>query len=321
MAENNNKMSLEKAIKKNYDLTPLTTFKIGGRAEFFAVAKNRRELIEAVNWAKIKKLPLLFIAGGSNILITKKKITGLVIKISGDEYSVKGNSLSAWAGTSMSKLAGVAADSGLSGLEWALGIPGSVGGAVRGNAGAYGSDISGQVAEVEAYDLTKDKLMKFNHQSCGFSYRHSVFKQKKNLLIIKVEIKLNRGKSAEIKKLARKNLLSRKRTNPKEPSAGCIFKNLEYNKLIEENRELAEYLIAKGLFRNGKIGAGYLIGELKLKGKAVGGSKISEKHANFIVNTGHANANNVIALVNLIKKKVKNHYGINLDEEIVYFGG
>lgn len=311
---------IEKSLKRNYDLTALTTFKIGGRAEFFVMVKNRRELIEAVSWAKIKKLPLSFFAGGSNILITKKKIRGLVIKISGEEYSVKGNIISGWVGTGLSKLAGITFDLSLSGLEWALGLPGSLGGAVRGNAGAYGSDMSGQVAEVEAYDRVKGKLVKLNNQDCTFSYRHSIFKENRNLFIVNIKLKLSRGRTAEIMNLAKKNLHNRRRTNPKEPSAGCIFKNLEYSKLIKQNYELAKDLADKGLFRGGKIGVGYLINQLGLKGQARGGAKISEKHANFIVNTGKATAKDVLSLINLIKKKVRNHYKINLEEEIECFG-
>ncbi|MCX6798369.1 MAG: UDP-N-acetylmuramate dehydrogenase [Candidatus Falkowbacteria bacterium] len=314
-------MLVEKIIKKNYDLTPLTTFKIGGRAEFFVLVKNQEELIESINWAKRNKLPLLLLAGGSNILITKKKIRGLVIKISGEKYSIKGNTISAWAGTGLSKLARIAIGLSLSGLEWALGIPGSLGGAVRGNAGAYGNDISQQVSEVVAYDAANDRLVKLNNQACGFSYRHSIFKQNKNLFIVSVKLKLSQGPIDEIKNSAKKNLVHRRRTLPGEPSAGCIFKNLEYNKLIKENRDLADGLELKGLFRGGKIGTGYLINQLGLKGKSRGGAKISEKHANFIVNIKKANSQDVISLINLIKKKAKNRYKINLTEEIEYFGG
>lgn len=314
-------MPLEKRIKKNYDLTPLTTFKIGGRAEFFVMVKNKKELIEAINWVKSKKLPLLFLAGGSNVLVTNKKICGLVIKISGENYSTKGNIISAWAGTGLSKLAKITVDHGLSGLEWALGLPGTLGGAVRGNAGAYGSDISARVAEAEAYDAIKGKLVKLNNQACGFSYRHSIFKQNKNLFIVNIKLKLSRGQTEDIKNLAEKNLSHRKLNNPKEPSAGCVFKNLEYKRLIKANRELADSLMVKGLFRGGKIGAGYFIDQLGLKGESRGGAKVSQKHANFIVNTGKATAKDVINLINFIKKKIKSHYKINLEEEIEFFGG
>jgi UDP-N-acetylmuramate dehydrogenase len=312
-------MLIEKLIKKNFDLTPFTTFRIGSRAEFFIIVKNRGELIEAINWAKAKKLPLSILAGGSNILVVRKKIKGLVLKISGEHYLIKKNYITSWAGTSLTKLARICALSSLTGLEWSFGIPGSVGGAVRGNAGAYGSDMSNLVAEVEAYDLIKKRLVKLNNKACGFSYRNSVFKKRKNLLIITVKLKLAKGVLKKIKALSQKNFNHRFDSKPKEPSAGCVFKNLEYKKFIKQNKKLAEDLEAKGLVRGGKIGVGYLIDQLGLKGRAVGGAKVSEKHANFIINIGKATSEDVVRLINLIKIKIKNKYKINLEEEIQYF--
>jgi len=312
---------MEKYIKKDYDLTPLTTFRIGGRAEFFIAVKDKDELIEAIEWAKLNKIAIRFFSGGSNILIIKKKISGLVIKISGAEYSLAGETISAWAGTSLAKLSEVAAKLGLSGLEWASGIPGSLGGAVRGNAGAYGSDISRQVVEVEAYDLARGRMVTLKNLACGFSYRQSIFKKNKNLFIIRVKLKLSRGQVKEIKKITRANFKQRALSNPRQPSAGCIFKNLEYKKLVKENHKLAEALMAKGLFRGGKIGAGYLIAQSGLSGRVNGGAKISRKHANFIINSGRATAKEVIGLINLIKRKIKSRYKINLEEEVQYFGG
>ena len=312
-------MPIEKLIKKNFDLTPLMTFRIGGQAEFFITARNKEELIKAIEWAKEKKLPLTVLAGGSNILVVRKKIKGLVLKISGEYYAIKKNYITSWAGTSVTKLSKISAVNGLSGLEWSFGLPGSIGGAVRGNAGAYGLDMSSAVAEVEAYDLVKKKFIKLNNQACGFSYRHSIFKKRKNLLIVQVKLKLAKGSSEEIKALSQKNFDHRFKFNPKEPSAGCIFKNLEYKKIIKQNRKLAEDLAAKGLVRGGKIGVGYLIDQLGFKGKTVGGAKVSKKHANFIINADKAKAKDVINLISLIKAKIKHKYKIDLEEEIQYF--
>lgn len=312
-------MQLDKLIKKNFNLTPLTTFRIGGQAEFFMVIKNKRELIKAAAWAKANELPLAILAGGSNILVIRKKIKGLVLKISGESYSIKKNYIISWAGTGLTKLAKISGQAGLTGLEWSFGIPGSLGGAVRGNAGAYGFDISDRVVLVEAYDLIKNKLIKLDRRSCGFNYRDSIFKKRKNLLIVEVKLKLAKGGLKEIKSLSRNNFSHRLLSKPKEPSAGCVFKNLEYKKIIKQNKELAEVLMAKGLIRGGKIGAAYLIDQLGLKGKTVGQAKISEQHTNFIVNTGQARAKDVIKLIDLIKRKVKNRYKIDLQEEIQYF--
>jgi len=299
-------------IEKNFDLTPFTTFRIGGQAEFFVNVKNKEELVKAIDWAKTKKLPITILAGGSNILIVRKKIKGLVLKISGEQYLIKKNYIICWAGMSLTKLAKISELAGLSGLEWSFGIPGSV-------AGAYGSSISDSIVEVEAYDLIKKRLIKLNNKACVFNYRNSIFKKRKNLLIIEVKLKLTKGVSKKIKFLSQRNFNHRFISNPKEPSAGCVFKNLEYRKIVRQNKKLAEFLMAENLVRNGKIGVGYLIDQLGLKGKTIGGAKVSEKHANFIINTGKATAKDVIKLINFIKTKFKNKYKINLEEEIQYF--
>lgn len=312
-------MQLDKLIKKNFDLTKLTTFRIGGQAEFFLAIKNKQELVKAVAWTKAKKLPLSVLAGGSNILIVQKKIKGLVIKISGEDYLVKKNYITCWAGTSLTKLAKVSAQAGLSGLEWSVGIPGSLGGSVRGNAGAYGSDISGSVVLVEAYDLIKNKFIKLDHRSCGFNYRDSIFKKRKNLLIVEVKLKLAKGAVEKIKALGRKNFSHRLKSLPKEPSAGCVFKNLKIKEIIKQNKKLAEDLAKAGLVKGDKIGAGHLIDRLGFKGKIIGGAKVSSEHANFIVNTGQAQAKDVVNLMKLIKTRIKHKYKIDLEEEIQYF--
>lgn len=312
-------MLMEEKIKKNFDLAEFTTFRIGGKAEFFVIVKNKRELLDAIAWAEKRKLPISILGGGSNILIVRRKIKGLVLKMSGENYLIKKNYITCWAGTNLTKLSDASASAGLAGLEWSFGIPGTVGGAVSGNAGAYGICMSDCVEEVEAYDLVKKEFVKLNNKACGFGYRDSVFKKRKKLLIAEVKLKLAKEKIAEAKSLSEKNFNDRFARMPKEPSAGCVFKNLKYEYVARKNKKLAENLNSKGLVKGGKIGVGYLIDQLGMKGKAIGGAKISEKHANFIVNTGKAEAEDVIKLVNLIKTEIKNKYKINLKEEIQYF--
>lgn len=312
-------MLMEEKIKKNFDLAEFTTFRIGGKADFFMMVKNKRELLDAVAWAEKRKLPISILGGGSNILIVRRKIKGLVLKISGESYLIKKNHIICWAGTSLTKLSKISASAGLAGLEWCFGIPGTVGGAVRGNSGAYGMRMSNSVEEIEAYDLVKKEFVKLNNKACGFGYRDSVFKKRKKLLIAEVKLKLAQGKIVEARSLSEKIFNDRFARMPKEPSAGCVFKNLAYKDIVLRNKPLAENLAAKGLVKGGKIGVGYLIDQLGMKGKSIGGAKVSEKHANFIVNTGKAKAEDVIKLVNLIKTEIKNKYKINLKEEIQYF--
>jgi UDP-N-acetylmuramate dehydrogenase len=313
-------MTIEKNIKENFDLTFFNTFRLGAKARYFLMVKNQEDFIRALNWAKARKIKIFILAGGSNILIVKDLINGLVIKIAGEQYEFSKNFMTGWAGNGLTKMAKLAAEHKLSGLEWAMGIPGSLGGAVRGNAGAYGSDISGQVVWVEAIDLNSGRLMRLNKASCAFSYRHSVFKENMNWLILNVKLKLAKRQPDEIIDLSKKNIFHRHQTKPKEPSAGCIFKNLEYDILFKQNHDLALSIKSQGFLKGNKLGAGFLIDRAGFRGKSVGGAKVSDKHANFIVNTGQARAKDVVKLINSIKKKVKKIYKINLQEEIVYYG-
>ncbi|MDO8592438.1 MAG: UDP-N-acetylmuramate dehydrogenase [bacterium] len=313
-------MLKEIKISKNFDLTFFNTFRLSAKAQFFVIVKNEDELLAAARWAKAKGLPLAVIGGGSNILLAGKLVKGLVIKISGEKYSVNGNYLSAWAGTSLAKLVKAAESASLSGLEWAVGVPGHLGGAVRGNAGAYGSDIGGQAAAVKVYDLNRGAFFKLKKSRCGFGYRDSVFKQDNSLLIVEADLMMKPGNKAEIRRLTRKNMRHRLQIQPKQPSAGCVFKNLEYDKLLSLNKNLALELRTKGLVRAGKIGVGYLINQLGLKGLSRGHAKISETHANFIVNTGQASSADVDRLIKFVKNRVKIKYKINLEEEIQHFG-
>ena len=313
-------MLISQEIKKNYDLTYFNTFRLSGRADFFVTVKDESRLKAAARWARSEKLPIFILGGGSNIILAGRVIKGLVIKISGSDYQIEKDGLISWCGTALTKLAFAAEQRGLSGLEWACGIPGSLGGAIRGNAGAYGSSISDAVAEVEAYDSAKNKIVKFSKAACGFSYRNSIFKEKSKLIIVRAKLKLSRGKSAEIKKIGREYFDARLKKNPREPSAGCIFKNLEFDRLFKVNQALAQDFKAKRLVKAGKIASAHLIDWSGFKGKSRGDAKVSHKHANFIINSGLARPAEVIGLIKLIKRKVKKRYHIILEEEIEYFG-
>lgn len=312
-------MSIEDKIKKNYDLTFLNTFRLRGKARFFIEVKNKEEVIRAIGWAKKKQTPFYILGGGSNILIAKPLINGLVIRISGEDYKIKKNIIASWAGSALTKLSKAALDHRLTGLEWAWGLPGTLGGAVRGNAGAFGLDISKSVIEIEAYDSASDRLIKMNNKDCAFSYRGSLFKQNPNLVVLNIKLELKPGDKKEISDLAMANFNKRLIGYPKEPSAGCVFKNLHYENVFKENKELAETLKSQGRVKGEKIGTAYLIDQAGLKNQTKGKAKISDQHANFIMNMGEANAEDVIYLIKMAKKKIKEKYNIDLEEEVQYF--
>ncbi len=256
-------------IQKNIPLAQYTTFKIGGPAEYFFVAKTTQDLIKAVEFAQEKKLPFFILGGGSNLLVSDEGFTGLVIKIQNSKFKIKNFRIIAEAGIKLSDLVKFSSQAGLTGLEWAIGIPGTIGGAVKCRTGAFGQSISKIVKEIK----------------------------KKDKIILSVELVLKREDKKKSQQLIKEYLKKRKETQPLDyPSAGCVFKN-PANQF-----------------------AGQLIEKCGLKGKQIGRAMISPKHANFIINLGQAQAEDVLKLIQLIKKSVNKNFKINLEEEIQFLG-
>lgn len=281
-------------FQANVSLKKYTTFKIGGPAKYFCIVKNKTDLLKAVQEAKKRRLPFFILGGGSNLLIADKGFNGLVIKVQNTEYKISKNILTAGAGISLAKLVSVAANVGLSGMEWASGIPGAtLGGAVRGNAGAFDLEMKDIVATVEALDAGNLKIENFNNQACRFSYRSSIFKKNSNLIVLSCKLKLKKQKKGEIKKKTREILDYRKSHHPFNPSAGSIFKNLK------------------------RVRARDLIEKAGLRGKKIGQAQISPVHSNFIVNLGGATSQNVLELIQMIKKTVAKKFKVKLEEEII----
>jgi len=281
-------------FQNNISLSKHTSFKIGGPARYFCIAKSKEDLIKAVKKAKELNLPFFILGGGSNVLALDQGYEGLVIKILNSRFIIHNSNIDADAGVNLNKLACIAAEKLLAGLEWANGIPGTVGGAVYGNAQVFDTKISNIVKSVEVLDIKTLKIRKLLKSECLFSTKNSVFKQNKNLIILSVVIKLKKGNKQEIKNRIKKHLDFRRRNQPLNfPSAGSIFVN-----------------------KTGTAPSSYLIEKAGLKGTRIGGVKVSEKHAGFIINTGKAKAKDVLDLIKIIKQKVKSKFGITLKEEI-----
>jgi len=305
----------KKVLLKNH-----TTFKIGGPAEYFFVADSKEDLISAVRTAKKMKMPVFIIGGGSNLLISEKGFRGLVIKMNIDDIIFHNNKVMAGAGVNLSKLAYLSADKGLSGLEWASGIPrATVGGAIYGHAQAFGAKMSDAVKSVEAINLKTRRIKIFSKNQCQFSLKNSVFKNKKNLAIVSAVLELRKNNKKEIKKLIRKFSVYRKKGHPLNfPSAGSVFVNPETK--IKNKKILAKYPELAQFNEKGVISAGYLIQKSGLAGKKIGRAQISKLHCNFIINLGGAKAEDVFSLVKLAQKKVKNNFGIFLVPEVRFLG-
>jgi len=284
-------------LKESVSLKDYTTFKIGGKAKYFYIAKDTEGLVKAVLASKKCSLPFFVLGGGSNILIADKGFNGLVIRILNTKYLILNTKISAEAAVPLSLLAKKSAEGNLTGLEWGIGIPGTVGGAIRGNAGAFGGSMADIIKQVEVYDIDDEKRRILQKQDCEFVYRGSIFKKNPNLIILSTELELQKGEKDKIEEKMKEYLNYRKERQPLSfPSAGSIFKNPS------------------------DISAGQLVDQCGLKGKRIGNVQISEKHANFIVNLEDGKAEDVLKLINIMKKQVKDKFNIQLEEEIQYVG-
>lgn len=309
-------MSIADKLQKNVLLSGLTTFKIGGPAKNYLEVNSKEELQEAFDWAMDSGERVVVIGGGSNLLVSSQGFDGLVIKIKNSQIKVRGDRLECGAGAVLGRAVNLSATNSLSGFEWAIGIPGTIGGAIRGNAGAYGSSMEESVETVEVFDRDKKMFEVFSRKDCEFRYRGSKFKKFHNLIIWSATLKLIQGNLQEINDVISENLRKRVSKQPRLPSAGCVFKNLFYENILAVNPMLAQEIMDNNLVKGDKFGVGWLIDKLGLKGKTIGGAKISLEHANFIVNTGNASYENVLALIDLVKKEVKANYGLELEEEV-----
>ncbi|MBU3964968.1 UDP-N-acetylmuramate dehydrogenase [Patescibacteria group bacterium] len=323
--------SLLKGVQENVSLAQYTTFKIGGPARYFYIAKTTEEIVNAVKIAKSKEIPFYILGNGSNVLVSDQGFNGMVIKILNTKYQILNTAIEAGAGVNLNKLVMVCAEAGLTGLEWAIGIPGTVAGAIVGNAGAFGRSMSEFAESVEIFDTDALVQRAMSNSGCEFGYRSSIFqpkadqyrvdKERKNYIIIKITLRLAKGDPEKSKRQIREYLKKRKERHPLGPSAGSVFKNPSIAENQKAFGKLAKKFPEAEKFRaTGKIPAGWLVDELGLHGRKIGGAMISEKHGNFILNAGEAKAADVITLVSLIKQKVRVNFGIQLQEEIQYVG-
>jgi len=313
-------MGLE--IKENILLAPYTIYKIGGPAKFFTEVTNAGELKEALEFAAQKKIPFFILGGGSNVLISDRGFDGLIVRMAGGDIKTDGQRLGADAGAIMVRAVNEAARAGLAGFEWAAGIPGTIGGSVRGNSGCFGGEMKDVVESVGIFDVNNAKSFELKNADCNFGYRDSVFKKRPEWIIVSVVFKLQKGDPAEIQKKIEK---IQKERNEKQDigtkSSGCIFKNISWQRKDINKEKLIRRLPELENFRDKpNIPASLLIDRAGLRGYRIGNARISEKHANFFINDGNALAEDIIKLINVAKDTVKKKFGIVLEEEIRYVG-
>lgn len=312
--------SIISKIQNNISLANFTTYKIGGTAKFFIEPSTEEELIDALKWAKGNNEKIILLGGGSNVLINDQYLDAVVIHLTNRQIAIRGDRLVCGGGANLVAAARTAMGNNLAGLEWSIGIPGAtIGGSIRGNAGAFGAAMSDVVETVSVLNIEKKKFFTFSNKDCNFSYRSSIFKNKE-YIIWEATLHLKPENKESIEERALKYLNHRLANNPRLPSAGSVFKNVSFETIKEANPNLASRLIASGHDPLKPVGAGLLIDMAGLKGKKIGDAKISLEHGNFIVNTGNATADDIATLISFIKEKIRNNFSIQLYEEIEYLG-
>ena len=276
-----------------------TSMQVGGIASLVAFVRNAEELVRAIKEAKDQYIKYIVIGNGTNVVFSDNGFDGLVIITSNmKNFSIDGNIIKADCGASITKIALEAQKAELTGLEFAYGIPGTVGGALYMNAGAYGGEISDVVVSSICYDTQRDCIRKIDLDEHEFKYRESIYSKNSNLIVLAVMMELKKGNMSEIIGKMNQNGRARKEKQPLGvPSAGSVFK-----------RPVGHY-------------AGELIEKSGLKGFSIGGAEVSEKHAGFIINRGDATSDDVMSLVKHIKATVYENYGVELECEIKFIEG
>ncbi len=287
-------------IKANVSLAELTSYRIGGQAQWYASVRSQEELEEVFQWYAKQSLPLTFLGAGSNLLVSDEGLPGLVLSSRHLRYynfdPIQGE-VTASAGEPIARIAWQAAKLGWSGLEWAVGIPGTVGGAVVMNAGAHQKSIANVLASAKVATLN-GSLETFSPEDFQFSYRSSILQQEPRM-VVEATFKLQPGLDrVTVMETTNKNLQQRKNSQPYDrPSCGSVFRN-----------------------PSPQAAAGWLIEQMGLKGYQIGEAQVSLRHANFIINRGKARAEDVFRLICYVQEQVRNYWSISLEPEVKMLG-
>ena len=302
-------------IEKNVSLKNYSNYRIGGPAKYFVKVKNKKELVKILSFCQENNLKFFILGGGTNILFSDKGFNGMVIKMENKKFKfLRNNKLLVESACKMEKIVRETTRRGLSGLEWAGGLPGTIGGAIYGNAGAFGGEIKDTVEKVITFSPKEKKEKEYSNKECQFGYRTSIFKKNKEIILSAI-LSFKKEKIQKLKKIVKKNINYRKERHPLEyPTCGSVFKNCPLNKVPLEIREKFKDKIKLDPFPI--LPVAVLIDHAGLKGLTIGGAKISEKHPNFIVNFNKAKAKDVLAIIKKVKETIKKKFKIKLEEEI-----
>ncbi len=304
-------------MQHDIPLADYTTFGIGGRAAHFIDVATVDDVREAIAYARDHELPWQVLAGGSNVLVADAGYAGVVIHLCSNLMEVSGTTVEAAAGCVLATCISDTAQRGLGGWEHMYGIPGTIGGAVRGNAGAFGTEIGDVVTQVHAYNVTTDDVRDFQHAECAFGYRSSFFKAHPEWIILSATLQLTEGDSATLQARADEILQERNDRQIQDIKSGGSF---FMNPIVPEDIQNA-FEREKGMpAREGRVPAGWLIEKSGCKGVCVGDACTGTRSANYVINTDTARASDVRTLTQNIKAAVRQTWGVALEEEVTQLG-
>ena len=303
------------AISPGALLSHHTRFGIGGPAGLYVEAGSEEGFREALRVARESAINYAVIGDGTNLIVSDKGFPGIVLRLTTREITRDGNLVRAEAGAELQTLVNYAIDAGLRGLETMTGIPGSVGAAVYGNAGAYGHSIDERVRQVRFFDGSAVRAI--GAAECEFRYRESIFKQHKDWIIFSVAVHLEPAPPEELRKSAAGIMKIRlEKYPPTMKCAGSIFKNLIFAELPES----VQSQVPERVIREGKAPSAYFLEQVGAKGMRNGGIRVADYHANLIYNAGDGTARELRLLISELKRRVKAKFGLELEEEVQYVG-
>jgi UDP-N-acetylmuramate dehydrogenase len=296
-------------------LAPRTRLGIGGPADIYAETARVESVVDAVRLIKAAGLDYAVIGSGTNLIVSDEGFRGAVLRFTASRILEDSSRIRVEAGAELQTLMDFAIGRGLQGLETLAGIPGSVGGAIHGNAGAYGHSVCELVREVHFFD--GHRLRIFENQECEFGYRESIFKRHANWIIFSADLALKTAEAQELRRRADQILDVRNRKFPPTlKCAGSIFKNLVFAELPPA----VAGLVPPEAIREGKVPAAYFLEQTGAKGMAKGDIRVADYHANLMYNAGAGTARDLCALIGELRQRVRERFGLELEEEVQYLG-
>lgn len=302
-------------VSENVPLARHTRFAIGGSARFFADASTEAALAAAIETIRSEGAALSVIGGGTNLVVSDAGFDGVVLRYIAGSIDITGEFTSAGAGAVLQSLVDATIDAGLHGIQTMTGIPGWVGGAIYGNAGAYGQSIHERVESVRFFDGRV--VREIGNAECEFRYRESIFKQRKDWIVLSATLRLEPGDGAALRATADGILKIRnEKYPPTMRCAGSIFKNL----LLVELPESVRAQVPERVVREGKVPSAYFLEVAGAKGMSDGGIRVADYHANLIYNDAGGTAEQVRRIIDELKGRVRERFGFDLEEEVQYVG-